>query len=256
MAEPKRIQAVQRAMAAVEAIARSDDGLRLQDLARVVGLSPSAVHHILHTLAEGGWVERQEKPIRYRLGAGLTQLADRPRRGRLRVLVDRALVALQRDLACSAVCVCEAVGLEVLLTRQATADRPGQIEELVGSVLPPYTSAASLIHLSFWPEERVQAYREQRPFELYGAALWGSAEAFWAEAAAVRRRGWGMLPLSDPAALRLGVPIQGPGGGLLASFTLSQAGVADRAATARRLAQAAMAAATAIGSGLGGIPPA
>lgn len=252
MPEPKRIQAVQRAMAVVEAVAASDDGMRLQDLARVVGMSPAAIHHILATLAGSGWVERADRPIRYRLGAGLAQLADRPRRGRLRALVDAALVALQRDLGCSAVCVCEAVGLEVLLTRQVAADRPGQVEELSGSVLPPYTSAASLVHLAFWPEERVQAYREQRPFEVHGAGLWGSAAAFWDEVAQVRRRGWGLLPLAEAGSLRMGVPIRGAGGGLLASFTLSHPAVGDRQAVAERWAAAAQEAAAGIVRGLAG----
>lgn len=232
---PKRIQSLQNAMRVVAAIAGSDDGMRLQDLAAAVGLTAGAVHHIVDTLAADGWVERIEQPVRYRLGHALPALVARQGGRRLARAVDAEMEDLLRRLGGGSLSYCEAAGMEILIIRAADAAHGGRVAPVAGSVLQPYTSAASVVHLAWWPAERAQAYRELRPFEAHGLPLWGSAERFAAALAAARREGFVDLPLADPALLRIGVPVLDAAGALHASLTITMRG--DGAARARVVAE-------------------
>lgn len=232
--QPKRIQSLQHAMTIVEAIAASDDGLRLLDLAQQVGMSSSAVHHIVDTLAAGGWLVRAEQPIRYRLGPVMVGLAGRQLRHQRTVIIDAAMLELLQRSGADSISLCEATGHELLLTRAAHADRPDEVTPVSGSVLQPYTSAASLVHLAYWPAERTQTFREQRPFEVHAGAMWSSRAGFDAALARARSEGCADLPLQDPQALRLGVPILDAGGALIASLTITVHKAADPAAMRAR----------------------
>jgi len=224
---PKRIHSLQNAMRVIEAIAASEDGVRIQDLAAVVGLTPAAIHHIVDTLAADGWLVRASKPVRYRLGHALPALVARQGGRLLARCVDAEMVALQRRLGDCSISCCEAAGHEILLTRSTDAKRSGTVTPVTGTVLPPYTSAASVIHLAWWPSERAQAYRDLRPFEVHGLPLWGSAGRFAKALTCARERGHVDLPLSDAGALRVGVPVLDAGGALAASLTISMHALSD-----------------------------
>jgi DNA-binding IclR family transcriptional regulator len=232
--EPKRIQSLQHAMTVVEAIAASEDGLRLLDLAQQVGLSSSAVHHIVVTLSAQGWLVRDAQPIRYRLGPVLLGLPGRQLHRQRCVVIDAAMIDLLQRSGADSVNLCEATGLEMLLTRTVRADRPDEVTPVSGSVLQPYTSAASLVHLAFWPAERSQTFREQRPFEVHAGTMWPSRAGFDDALARTRSAGCADLPLNDPLALRLGVPVFDAVGALIASLTITVHKTADPVAMRTR----------------------
>lgn len=216
---PKRIQSLQHAMRVIAAVAASEDGMRLQDLAATVGLTPGAVHHIVDTLAADGWLVRVPQPVRYRLGHALPAMVARQAGRHLLRVVDAEMAALLQRLPGASLSYCEAAGHEILITR--SSDALGRIGPVTGTVLPPYTSAASVVHLAWWPAERTDAYRQLRPFEVHGLPLWRSADRFARTLATVREQGFIDLPLADQAALRIGVPVLDAAGALAASLTIS-----------------------------------
>lgn len=225
--QPKRIAALQRAMTVLEAIGAADGGMRLQDLAQAAGLTAGAVHHIVDTLAADGYVVRTTKPVRYHLGPALYTLLARRGQRRLISVCSEEMIVLQKELGRGNVSFCEAVGQELLLSRQVTAERPELVREPERSVLPPYTSAASVVHLAWWPEERAASYRELRPFSVYGSGLWKTETAWRKVLAQVRKQGYVDLPLAETHFLRIGVPVLRPDGALAASLTISVHGVED-----------------------------
>lgn len=227
-------------MAVVEAIAASEDGMRLQDLARSVGLTAGAVHHIVDTLVAGGWLERGTQPVRYRLGQGLVGIAHRQGRRRMTAVIDAAMIELLAASGGESVSCCEASGNEILLTRAVRGDRPATVVPVVGTVLPPYTSAASVVHLACWPEERAAGYRELRPFEVHAGQMWKGRDAFEAAVAGVRRAGHVDLPLAERTSLRIGFPVFAAAGNLVASLTVTAIQVADPAAARERIVAAGL----------------
>jgi IclR family acetate operon transcriptional repressor len=70
------VGSVARAIALLDAVAESDGGARVNELARRIGVNPSTASRLLSTLEAGGLVERTpEGP--YRLGLKLVALSDR-----------------------------------------------------------------------------------------------------------------------------------------------------------------------------------
>jgi IclR family acetate operon transcriptional repressor len=69
------VGSVARAIALLDAVAESDGGARVNELARRIGVNPSTASRLLSTLEAGGLVERTpEGP--YRLGLKLVALSD------------------------------------------------------------------------------------------------------------------------------------------------------------------------------------
>ena len=70
------IGSVARAIALLDAVAESEGGARVNELARRIGVNPSTASRLLGTLEAGGLVER-EPGGPYRLGLRLVALSDR-----------------------------------------------------------------------------------------------------------------------------------------------------------------------------------
>ncbi len=70
------VGSVARAIALLDAVAESDGGARVNELARRIGVNPSTASRLLGTLEAGGLVER-EPDGPYRLGLKLVALSDR-----------------------------------------------------------------------------------------------------------------------------------------------------------------------------------
>src|SRR5690606_16446687 len=62
------VQAVERAMRLLEALAPAPDGLRLADVARDQGLAPSTAHRLLTTLEQSGFVQFEPISLRWQIG--------------------------------------------------------------------------------------------------------------------------------------------------------------------------------------------
>jgi DNA-binding IclR family transcriptional regulator len=70
------VGSVARAIALLDAVAESDGGARVNELARRIGVNPSTASRLLSTLEAGGLVERSPGGP-YRLGLKLVALSDR-----------------------------------------------------------------------------------------------------------------------------------------------------------------------------------
>jgi DNA-binding IclR family transcriptional regulator len=70
------VGSVARAIALLDALAASDGGARVNELARRIGVNPSTASRLLSTLQDGGLVERTSDGP-YRLGLKLVALSDR-----------------------------------------------------------------------------------------------------------------------------------------------------------------------------------
>jgi len=71
------VGSVARAIALLDALAESDAGARVNELARRIGVNPSTASRLLGTLEAGGLVERGPGGGPYRLGLKLVALSDR-----------------------------------------------------------------------------------------------------------------------------------------------------------------------------------
>ena len=79
---PVTVHAVVRALAVLQALSESRDGLRLVDLSQRVGLHKSTVYRLLRTLVDLGYVAQEAHGGLYVLSRSPFDEASRPATGR------------------------------------------------------------------------------------------------------------------------------------------------------------------------------
>jgi urocanate hydratase len=134
-------RAVERALALLSAVAEGTTGGTLSDLARAVDLSPSTAGRLLNTLAQQGFVRRDENAC-YGPGARMKQLAAATLREEpLYELVGPHLMALAEETGETANLGVATEGDRVLYLRQVSSDRLVQTATWTGRTIPLESTA-------------------------------------------------------------------------------------------------------------------
>ncbi|MDQ2895203.1 MAG: IclR family transcriptional regulator [Actinomycetota bacterium] len=248
---PRRpVGSVHRAIALLDALAASDTGLGVNELARRIGVTPSSASRLLATLEAGRLVERSPGGP-YRLGLRLVALSDR-------VLTQLDVRARARPLL---------VGLAAQTGETATLSVPGGGEAVTVDFVPSASSVSSMARIGrpsvphatatgkvmlAWqggtpvlsPDRPLTAYTEHTTIDLVALAV---------ELEIVRQRGWAeAIGEREPDLVALAAPVLGHNGELVAILGLQ--GPASRlpAGTRAALRDPLLEAAAHLGRALGG----
>ncbi len=215
------VQSLTRGLELLELIAGADEGLSLGHLAGELGVKPPTAHNLLRTLMARGYVEKTERPVRYRLGPALPQLvAQRSRRA----WVDRAAETVARLYAAlggATVTVAEYGGGEVSLVLRMSPETGGTLERPAGRHMHAYGSASSLVFQAFLCTEDRQQFRQRYPFWEFGAQLWKTSEAFELELERIRRQGYASPPPGGAGTFLAAAPAFDEDGHIMASVGVS-----------------------------------
>jgi IclR family acetate operon transcriptional repressor len=238
---------VARAAALLDALAESESGLGVNELARRIGVNASTASRLLGTLQDAGLVERTGTGP-YRLGLRLVALSDRVLaqldvRERARPLLAR-LVAETRETATLSV----PGGEEAITVDFVPAASSVVSMARVGRPSVPHATAAGKVMLAFGggelPAVELAAFTERTITD---------PGALAAELAAVRERGWAdAVGEREPDLAAVAAPVFDRSGQLVAIVGIQ--GPASRlpAATRRALRDPLLAAAAELTHALGG----
>ena len=215
------VQSVQRSLDIVEAVAQSDSGLTLRQLAEDLGLKPPTVHSLAKTLVARRYLEKTPGRPRYRLGPAALRLADAFWERRLIHRGALAVRELSRELPGATVLLAEAVGGEILTTLRVRPERPGILERPRARTLHPYATSCALVYQAFWSEEERNAFRERHPFQIHGAHIWGDLERLDAALEEIRKKGYADPGLVGTGGRAVAAPVFAPGGDLAAALGAS-----------------------------------
>lgn len=227
------MQALQKGLKLLDLISSSRDGIILKELAESLGCSSAATYHLVHTLADAGFVRRIEDPARYVLGEKLRQLVNNQQGDRFYTVAHACIAQIHESLPEVSIYLSEFIGGSVLATARLL---PGISRQIVREnrplALPPYCSAGSLAHYAFWPVETREEYHARYSFDAYGIPFWGSRKNFEKAVTQLRRDRMILMPKEGPTRLKLALPLFYPEGELAAAFTLQwnsiEAGEADQ----------------------------
>jgi DNA-binding IclR family transcriptional regulator len=244
----RSVGSVARAVALLEALAASESGLGVNELARRIGVNASTASRLLATLQEGGLVAR-EPGGPYRLGLRLVTLADR-------VLAQQDVRALARPLL---------LRLAAETGETATLSLPGDDAAITVDFVPspssvvsmarvgrpsiPHATATGKVMLAF--AQGAPAATE--PLPAFTERTITDPDRLAAELADVRRGGWAeAFGEREPDLAALAAPVCGRDGELVAILGLQ--GPAGRlpAETRAALSEPLVAAAAELGVALGG----
>ena len=238
----KPVKSLQRGLLLIDAISQSKEGAYLKDLAKVIDCSSAAAYHLLQTLADSGYIQRLETPVRYILGNKLLNLLDNQNQDHFYNTVHEQMFNIQKQLPGSTIYFSEYVGGNIAVRSSVESANPSQIKRSSQHILPPYLSAGSAIHLAYWPEDIREDYMQKYPFQMYGELFWGDWENFEDVLKKTEKQGYVLIPERKPLNLKLGLPVLGKGQNLLAALTIQwnqseRKGLRDKIKTLKTIAQ-------------------
>jgi len=184
MANSDMVQSVLRALDLFAFLARSDQALRLTDLADRAGLKPPACRNLLRTLMARGFV-MQDGEGGYLVGPAMEELSRRFRNRRIMRSAERGLRELAERFPEFTLTFSELTPDVIRCRLRISPDRPGVIQHPEGFTFPPYSSVTSrclqvlAVH--------APAYEAYYPFEEFGAMFYPSREVFLREREGIRR---------------------------------------------------------------------
>ncbi len=249
-ASRRSVGSVSRAIALLDALAASETGLGVNELARRIDVNASTASRLLATLLEAGLVTRAQAGP-YRLGLKLLALSDR-------VLAQLDVRELARPL------------LAVLVAQTgetATLSVPGQREAITVDFVPSPSSVVSMAWVGRPSVSHATAVGKVMlafspghlpPGELprFTERTITEPAALAAELAAVRERGYAeAIGEREPDLTAVGVPVFARGGELAAILGLQGPSARLPASVRRTVREPMLAAAEKLGSGLGSHAP-
>jgi DNA-binding IclR family transcriptional regulator len=185
------LQVLERAFAILEAFTEFRPEWSTSDLARFLELPIPTVHRLLGALARLGYVSRDERTRRFRLGGAAMQLGERARA--VSDLRSVALLPLRRlSEAADETAVLTVLSHDrdrsVCLERVETS-QPLRLSVQPGSELPLHAGASQKALLAFMPAREVDRLLD-RPLERLCTATITDPRQLRRDLEAIRERGW------------------------------------------------------------------
>lgn len=198
------VQSLNRGLEILELVISNPDGLSLNTLADRLGIAPPTVFNLAGTLIAKGYLEKTERPIRYRLGKRLVELIkNAPETQTEKVFA--GLPQLRTKLNASSILYAEWIGVECLQAVRVDSVRPEILQRPRSVMDSPYTFATGLCVLAFLNHEERIAFTRRYPLEDYGAAIWKTERALEAFLRKVREIGY-CLPTQGQLG-RIAIPL-------------------------------------------------
>jgi DNA-binding IclR family transcriptional regulator len=222
MAHNELVQSLLRGLDILHLLGDAEGGMRLTDLAELLGVKPPTAHNLLRTLVDRRFVEQDGG--RYRLGPALGELAAAEADRLLLRLASVTVMDLGRRMPTGTVTLAELLAGEVAVRLRVSPDRPGVLQRLRGRTLPPYATASGLLVQAHAAGDVLSALRARHPFWEQGSGVWKSPKDLERYLLRVRDEGYAELPVGTEEATRVAAPVFGMGAEFVATLGLNLPG--------------------------------
>lgn len=186
------VQAVDRALSILEALARAEGPVMLSALSAELGLHISTVHRLLNTLARRGFVEQEPYQGRYRLGLKLFEIGNRALYSLdIRAIARpylRQLVEEFNETANLAVLD----GAEVVYIDQVESKNMIKMLARPGTRGPAYCTGAGKVLLAALAPSQLERVLTNTPLKRYTAATITDVEQLKQELERIREQGFAL----------------------------------------------------------------
>jgi DNA-binding IclR family transcriptional regulator len=190
MASTYQAPAVQRSIRLLEHLAQCPEPRNLSQLARSLGYSKSTLHGILHALEDAQWIEREDLGAGYGPGRGLLALA-RKAFGvwELPHLAEPLMQRINERVG-ETVFLGARKGERVRILSRVEGKGLLRVTSPPGTTLPLLAAATAKVFLADLPLEQAKAILGEGPLPAFTDRSILDPEAFMAEVARARQRGY------------------------------------------------------------------
>lgn len=249
----RRVQVVDRALAALEELAEAPSGLGVTELGRRLGIDKSSAHRMLRTMLARGFVRFDLNTQRYTLGLRLVGLGAVAARGVELTEIARPHLEGLRDAVGEGASLAVLSEGEVLFLAKAAGPGVLTVNQGVGTRMPVHCSALGKVLLADQREtETFDRVMAQRALTAFTPRTLVHAEELRRHLGLVATRGWAVDDEEYALGLRcIAAPVWDASGRVVAAIGIS--GPATRVTLERveALAQLVLQTARAISSSLG-----
>jgi IclR family acetate operon transcriptional repressor len=217
------VQAVDRALEVLEALAEAGRPLGVGELGERTRLPQGTVHRILQTLQGRGYV-RRDASRKYSVGTAAVRLADAAQRSLARTARPylAELVAISGETANLAVLE----GIDVVYVAQVPSPHTLRMFAEVGRHVPPHSTAVGKVLLAAMPRDHARGILQRTGLAARTDATITDLTALEAELDLVASQAWAADEEEHEPGIRcVAVPVGGPGPTLAA---ISVSGPAER----------------------------
>nr|WP_321455837.1 IclR family transcriptional regulator [uncultured Cohaesibacter sp.] len=146
----RQVPAVTRALAILRLLARSDDPVGVNPIARSLGLVPSTCLHILRVLQDEGLVEFDSNTKRYSIGIGILPLARSAlQKNSFSTLVQPRLSELSNRFGVTGIATQLAEPAQMVVIALSQSTLPFRLQVDFGSRFPPLISATGRLFAAY-----------------------------------------------------------------------------------------------------------
>lgn len=213
MANSDLVQSLLRGIDILIMLSENKSGMRVGEIADVIGVKSPAAHNLLRTLAARDMVEKRD--FKYHLGTGVYRFSIQEGATQLREKSKACLLSLVKKYpnATYTFASFQHDGLHIWL--RVSPDRPGTIQEPTENPFHnAYGNASGIAFQAFGDKASREKIWLCYPFHEYGAHLWGSYENLENHLETVREKGYATLPFEDKVRVAVAVPIYDSNGAL------------------------------------------
>lgn len=258
MKNPKDgVQSVSRALTLLQELARSDDGLRVSDLARSTGLAVSTAHRLLTTLEQHGFAQFEPETTLWHVGREAFAVGSAF--GRRRNFVAPALPFLKRLRDVTR----ETANLGILDDKQLVTISQVESREIMraisnpGGQVPVFCSGMGKAIVATWSDDAIAALADQAGLPPMTSKSLRDMDHVFADIQKTRQRGYALDDEEHVTGLRcVAAEVWSPQGEAVCAISVS--GLAARLTDARldTIGAQVRKAANELTLRLGGTPPA
>jgi DNA-binding IclR family transcriptional regulator len=214
------VQAVVRASKILKLVAESSDGLRLYELADLMGLKRTTVFNLADTLVEEELLTR-DQDTRYLIGPAVGKLYRSGGEKRLYQNLEIELTNFYRKFPEATLVLTELGNNDIRALLYMPRDCDGKPQYPADMTLNPYFTVCGLIFFAFAPDDDLGGLRVRHPFEFRGLEGWGSFERFQEAVRLTRDNGYAESPMTPEGEIKFGIPVFSASGLLRWAITFS-----------------------------------
>lgn len=216
------VQTLDRALKIIELLALHGEGYGVTEIGQRVGLHKSTVHRLLNHLVTQGYIEKDPSRAIYKLGLKFIELASlRLNQVELKTEASPFLKQLAQKLDL-AVHLAILVDTDAVYIEKIEPQAHLRMYSQIGRRIPVYCSALGKCLVGDYRPEALADLAHRLSFEAFTPTTRMSPEAFLADVALTRQRGWGLDDEEHEAGIRcIGAPVRDFTGRIVASLSAS-----------------------------------
>lgn len=218
MPKNESLQSARRAIRVLYAIAGSEEGKTINQIAAILGIKPNTAYRLIKTLEQEHVLRRLSNPLRFALGPALSELKRLDDTRHLLTVSESALIRAHTRIPQANLALLELHGTETFQRLCVESSRPGVCIRRREYKLEFYSRATTLLFLTFVSPDEARRIHRAHPFESEGKPVWKSharLEAFLRE---IRKTGIARLELPGQNFFRVAAPVFSSGKEVIAAI--------------------------------------